>query len=171
MRRLQSLKWRRASGYVGGVSLLLLGAYLRFFVFLKFGSGALLVYAAAGAGALLLGVGRESSRAIKADGLPNGAKSLRRTGGHDWTSVSAAIDVVSVGQRTEETCYGERILGYLATLTYFYRNPDLQMGEYSRMFDAENDAQTWAASNKGRTVMVHVDPRNPSKSVLRMEDL
>ena len=41
-------------GYIGGVSLILLGAYLRFFVFFKFSPGALLVYAAGGAGALLL---------------------------------------------------------------------------------------------------------------------
>lgn len=91
--------------------------------------------------------------------------------GRDWTSVSAVIDVVSVVPQTQQTRYGERIVGYLATLTYFYRNPELQMGEYSRMFDVEEDAQAWAASYKGRTVMVHVDPRDPSHSVLRKEEL
>ncbi len=91
--------------------------------------------------------------------------------GRDWTSVSAVIDVVSVVPQTQQTRYGERIVGYLATLAYFYRNPELQMGEYSRMFDVEEDAQAWAASYKGRTVMVHVDPRDPSHSVLRKEEL
>jgi len=72
---------------------------------------------------------------------------------------------------TEETRYGERIVGYAAALTYFYRNPELQMGEFSRMFDEEADAQAWVARYKGRTVIIHVDPRHPSRSVLRKEDL
>jgi Protein of unknown function (DUF3592) len=91
--------------------------------------------------------------------------------GRDWAIISALIDVVSTVVQTEQGRYGERVIGYLATLTYFYRNPDLQMGEYSRMFDDESEAQAWAASYKGRTVMVHVDPRDPSRSVLRKEDL
>jgi hypothetical protein len=91
--------------------------------------------------------------------------------GRDWTSVSAVIDVVSVVVQTEQARGGEQIVGYVATLTYFYRNPELQMGEYSHMLDSESDAQTWAASYKGRNVMVHVDPRDPSKSVLRKEEL
>lgn len=91
--------------------------------------------------------------------------------GRDWAAVSAIIDVISVIPHMVETRYDERVMGYIATLTYFYRNPDLQMGEYSRMFDEENDAQVWAASYKGRTVMVHIDPRDPTNSVLRKEDL
>lgn len=91
--------------------------------------------------------------------------------GRDWAPVSAVIDVVSVVVQTEQGRYGERVVGYLATLTYFYRNPELQMGEHSRMFDKEEDGQAWAASYKGRTVMVHVDPRDPSHSVLRKEEL
>jgi hypothetical protein len=91
--------------------------------------------------------------------------------GRDWTSISAAIDVVSIVVQTEQGRYGERVIGYLATLTYFYRNPELQMGEYCRMFDQEAEAQDWAASYKGRAVMVHVDPRDPSHSVLRKEEL
>jgi hypothetical protein len=73
--------------------------------------------------------------------------------------------------QTEQGRYGERIVGYLATLTYFYRNPELQMGEYSRMFDEEKEAQDWVAPYKGRPVIVHVDPRDPSQSVLRKEEL
>jgi hypothetical protein len=91
--------------------------------------------------------------------------------GRDWATISALIDVVSTVVQTEQGRYGERVIGYLATLTYFYHNPDLQMGEYSRMFDLESEAQAWAASYKGKTVMVHVDPRDPSRSVLRKEDL
>jgi hypothetical protein len=92
--------------------------------------------------------------------------------GRDWAPVSVVIDVVSVIEQTEQNRYGdEYIVGYLATLTYFYRYPELQMGEYSRMFDDEQDAQAWAASYKGRAVMVHVDPRDPSHSVLRKEEL
>ena len=91
--------------------------------------------------------------------------------GRDWPPVLAVVDVVSVVVQTERGRYGERVIGYLATLTYFYRNPELQMGEYSRMFDEEAEAQAWAASYKGRTVTVHVDPRVISRSVLRKEEL
>ncbi|MGD0894375.1 MAG: hypothetical protein ABR923_22875 [Terracidiphilus sp.] len=91
--------------------------------------------------------------------------------GREWARVSAVIDVVSVVKQTEQTRYGERVIGYEATLTYFYRNPELQMGEYSRMFDEEGEAQAWAASYKARSVMVHVDPRDGAKSVLRKEEL
>jgi hypothetical protein len=91
--------------------------------------------------------------------------------GLHWAATSAVIDVVSVVEQTAQGRYGEYVVGYLATLTYFYRNPELQTGDYSRMFNEEADAQAWAASYKGRNVMVHVDPRDPSNSVLRKEEL
>lgn len=91
--------------------------------------------------------------------------------GRDWARISAVIDVVSVVKQTEQRRGGEYVVGYLATLTYFYRNPELQMGEYSRLLDEEDDANSWAESYKGRTVMVNVDPRNPANSVLRKEEL
>ncbi len=93
--------------------------------------------------------------------------------GRDWTRVSALIDVVSVAQQTMQSRYvnQEQTIGYLATLTYFYRNPELQIGEYSRMFNQESDAQARAMSYKGRSVMVHVDPRDPSRSVLSKDEL
>ena len=91
--------------------------------------------------------------------------------GRDWTAVSAVIDVVSIVQQTVQSDHGEHVIGYLATLTYFYRKPDLQMGEYSRMFDEETGAQAWTASYKSCAVMVHVNPRDPSHSVLRREEL
>ena len=86
-------------------------------------------------------------------------------------TVSAVIEVVTVTKQTEQGRYGERVIGYLATLTYFYRNPELQMGEYSQMFNGEEEARNWMASYKGRSVMVHVDPRDPTHSVLRKEEL
>jgi hypothetical protein len=91
--------------------------------------------------------------------------------GKEWTLFPAVIDVVSVVVQTEQTRGGEHIIGYLATLDYFYRNPDLQVGEYCRMFDIEDKAKAWADSLKGRNVMVHVDPGDPSHSVLREDDL
>jgi hypothetical protein len=90
--------------------------------------------------------------------------------GRDWVTISAVVDVVSVlPQRTRDGV----VIGYLATLTYFYRNPELQVGEYSRVFgrDDKAGAEAWASSCKGRTVMVHVDPRDPARSVLRKEEV
>jgi hypothetical protein len=91
--------------------------------------------------------------------------------GKDWGPISAVIDVVSVVEQTEQTRGGERTIGYLATLTYFYRNPDLQMGEYCKMFDMEAEANQWVGQLKGRNLMIHVDPRDPSSSVLRPKEL
>jgi len=92
--------------------------------------------------------------------------------GRDWGLISAVVDVVSVEEQKEQTRYGgEYTIGYLATLTYFYRNPELQTGDYCRTFSAEQEAQSWAASYKGRNILVHVDPRDPTRSVLRKEDL
>lgn len=98
--------------------------------------------------------------------------------GRDWPTISALVDIVTVvpqsGPLVPESGQarrGECADGYLATLTYFYRNPDLQTGDYCRVFDSEGEARAWATSFKGRTVLVHVDPRNPSRSVLRTEEL
>lgn len=96
---------------------------------------------------------------------------LREIRGRDWIVIAATIDVVSVVEQIEHSRSEEIVATYLATLTYFYRNPELQMGEYSRMFDDEDAAQAWTASYKGSTVMVHVDPYDPSHSVLRKEAL
>ena len=95
---------------------------------------------------------------------------LRGVRGRDWAMVPAVIDVVSVvpemGGRS-----GQEVVGYLATLTYFYRNPELQSGDFSRMCGSEEEAKAWGESYKGKTVMVHVDPRDASRSVLRKEEL
>ncbi|HLY41506.1 MAG TPA: DUF3592 domain-containing protein [Terracidiphilus sp.] len=92
---------------------------------------------------------------------------IKRTRGRRWPTVSANIDIVSVADVTDDARYPS----YLATLTYLYRNPEQQMGDYSRRFGNKDDAQVWANSYKGETVKVHVDPRDPTRSVLREEDL
>lgn len=99
---------------------------------------------------------------------------IRRTRGRNWPTVSAVIDLVSVAFMedslpTQRDGSGDRY--YLATLTYTYKNPEEQIGEYSRSFGDKSEAQAWANSYKGETVKVHVDPRDPTRSVLREEDL
>jgi len=99
---------------------------------------------------------------------------IERTRGRNWPTVSAVIDVVGVtvvegkGISSAAVHYWPT---YLATLTYSYRNPEEQMGDYSREFAKKEDAEAWANSYKGETVKVHVDPRDPTRSVLRKEDL
>ena len=92
--------------------------------------------------------------------------------GRNWPTISTTIDIVTVVRQADQSGRAE-IFSYLATLTYFYRNPDLQTGEYCRIFhgDEEADAPAWADSYKGSTVMIHVDPRDPTRSVLRSEEL
>lgn len=89
----------------------------------------------------------------------------------DWTTLPATIDVVSISEQIGDRGRGEQTTRYLATLTYFYRNPELQMGEYSRLFTYKVEADAWSAPYKGKTVVVHIDPRDNSRSVLRKEDL
>jgi hypothetical protein len=90
--------------------------------------------------------------------------------GRNWPTVSAIIDLVSVQKRVQSTGKGD-IVTYVALLTYVYRNPDLQTGDYDKSFDVEEEARAWANSYKGCTVIVHVDPRNPARSALRADDL
>lgn len=90
--------------------------------------------------------------------------------GRDWPTVPATIDFASVQQRVESTGKTEIVM-WVALLTYVYRNPDLQTGDFDKSFYDQDGATAWANSLKGRTVMVHVDPRDPANSVLRTEDL
>ncbi|HTW47535.1 MAG TPA: hypothetical protein VMD92_06290, partial [Acidobacteriaceae bacterium] len=53
--------------------------------------------------------------------------------GAEWPTVPAIIDIVNVVEQRGGK--GGGIVGYLAMLTYFYRNPELQTGEFCRMFD------------------------------------
>jgi Protein of unknown function (DUF3592) len=102
---------------------------------------------------------------------------IERTRSRNWPTVSAVVDIASVAYCEPG---GSPILYfkassynpyYKATLTYSYHNPEEQMGDYSRSFAKKEDAEAWANSYKGETVKVHVDPRDPTRSVLREEDL
>lgn len=99
---------------------------------------------------------------------------IQRNRGRNWPTVSAVIDIASVTFVKDDFLplkADANIPYYLATLTYTYRNPELQMGEYSRRFGDEDEARSWADSYKGSTITVHVDPLDPTRSVLRREDL
>ena len=99
---------------------------------------------------------------------------IERTRGRNWPTVSAVIDIVSVAHIEDDSLSPKADLddsSYKATLTYTYNNPEQQMGDYSRSFGDKDEAQAWANSYKGETVKVHVDPRDPTRSVLREEDL
>jgi len=99
---------------------------------------------------------------------------VRRTRGRKWPTVSAVVDVVSVAFFEDNPIGFNASIDfsyYLATLTYVYQYPEQQMGDYKRRFGNEDDAKAWANSYKGETVKVHVDPRDPTHSVLREEDL
>ena len=99
---------------------------------------------------------------------------VKRTRGRSWPTVSAVIDDVSVtpvgGNGISSLAVRDRPY-YKANLTYTYNNPEQQTGEYSRDFAGEDDAKAWANSYKGETVKAHVDPNDPTRSVLREEDL
>jgi hypothetical protein len=79
----------------------------------------------------------------------------------NWPTLTATIEVPTV--------IGGSISGkglFFGTLTYFYRNPELQMGEYRRVFTSKARAKAWVKQFKNRTVLVHVNPCDPADSVL-----
>ncbi len=101
-------------------------------------------------------------------------KWIKRTRARNWPTASAVVDIVSVALFKDDilpTNANSYHPYYQATLTYIYQYPERQMGDYSRRFGNEDDAKAWANSYKGETVKVHVDPRDPTRSVLREEDL
>jgi hypothetical protein len=87
--------------------------------------------------------------------------------GNFWPTVAATVDLATVAKRMD----GEKKPFWLVTLSYFYRQPELQMGEYEREFQVESEARQWASQFKGRLVTVHVNPANNSDSVLLDGDL
>lgn len=86
-----------------------------------------------------------------------------------WPVLPAVIDVVSVVERIVSEKHSGRV--YFGTLTYFYRNPELQMGEFERVFPSRAEARQWVDQFKGRSVLVHVNPADSTDSVLRRVDL
>ena len=98
----------------------------------------------------------------------------KRTHGRNWPTVSAVIDAVGVSvveSKLPSSGAVHNWPSYLATLTYSYHNPEEQRGDYKRSFGNEDEAKAWANSYEGETVKVHVDPRDPTRSVLGEEDL
>jgi hypothetical protein len=90
----------------------------------------------------------------------------------NWPTFAAVIDRVVV-KKQDNTGPGKHTsyTTYVTFLTYVYHCPELQTGSYDRSFVSEEYAQAWANSLKGCSVMVRVDPRNPSRSVLLKEDI
>jgi hypothetical protein len=88
-------------------------------------------------------------------------QAARERNARNWPTLTATIEVISVagGILSEKGLFA-------ATLTYFYRNPELQMGEYQRAFTTKASAKAWVTQFKNRTVLVHVNPADPSNSVL-----
>jgi len=94
-------------------------------------------------------------------------KQERARAAPNWPTVTATIEVPAVVQQvTPETSHQ-----FVASLTYFYRNPELQMGEYRRSFATKEQAKQWSAQFKGRTVLVHVNPSDATESVLLERDI
>ena len=103
-------------------------------------------------------------------------KWIERIRYRNWPTVSAVVDLVSVAYCEPDSLIPPMKSStnnpyYQATLTYIYRYPEEQMGDYSRIFCDKGEAESWANSYKGEIVNAHVDPRDPTRSVLREEDL
>jgi len=94
-------------------------------------------------------------------------KRIERTRSRKWPTTSATVNLVSIADVTDNAS----VPSYRATLTYVYRNPEEQMGDYSRDFGSKDEANAWANSYKGETVKVYVNPRDPTRSFLWEEDL
>jgi len=88
----------------------------------------------------------------------------------NWPAIAATIDDFTVVEDDIPGRYRSSTV-YEVTLQYVFRNPEIEIGEYRRVFSDRDEAEAWANSFKGCTVMVHVDPKDPSNSVLRKEDL
>ena len=82
--------------------------------------------------------------------------------------MTATIEIVSV---VEGSPQGQEEKEYDAVLSYFYRSPELQDGEFRRAFALREAAWIWVNQYKGITVPVHVNPANNAESFLLEEDL
>jgi len=91
--------------------------------------------------------------------------------GKNWPTVSATVESVDVAQDSKRRGEGYQGRNYVGTITYIYRNPEIQSGEFARSFITEDDARAWAESYRDSKVTVRVNPRDPSQSIVREEDV
>jgi hypothetical protein len=84
-----------------------------------------------------------------------------------WPTVAATVDVTTVAKRSD----ADKKVFWVATLTYFYRLPDLYVGDYEREFQVESEARQWVSQFKNRLVTVRVNPAKSSESMLLDSDL
>jgi hypothetical protein len=84
-----------------------------------------------------------------------------------WPAVTAKVEVVSAVPKfeTNQKAY------YSGVLTYFYHHPELETGEFERPFMNQSEAREWAEGYKGRSVLIHVNPRDASESYLLQSEL
>lgn len=114
---------------------------------------------------------------VAVNSWPDMVKRWEEKRARGWPTVPAVIDLVTTATwEQDEPLAGGGVPSpptyeRKALLTYSYRNPDPQSGDYSRSFGSDEDAQDWADLCKGLRVVVHVDPRDPTRSVLRGEDI
>ncbi len=91
----------------------------------------------------------------------------RKRAAVNWPTITATIEVPAVVQHVAAKDKHPNIVA----LQYFYRNPELQMGEFRRSFATKEQAKQWGAQFKGRTVPVHVNPNDPTDSELLESDI
>jgi hypothetical protein len=121
---------------------------------------------------VLIGLGQ-----VRTNSWPDMVNWAKEKWARDWPTVPAVIDLVTTTTWQEETplAGGGVPSGpyyvHKALLTYSYSNPEPQSGDFSRSLGTEDEAKEWADSCKGLKVMVRVDPRDPTRSVLRPEDI
>ena len=88
-------------------------------------------------------------------------KWIKRTRGRNWPTISAVIDIISVAFIPDDSIPSPSVptdnSGYLATLTYVYRNPELQMGDYSRRFAKEDAIRPARRRPLGGAVIARID--------------
>ena len=120
---------------------------------------------------IILGLLATAVAVLVAGGWVIAKERIKRTRSSNWPIVPAVVSIVSVAYYPADGI--SKADGYYnATLTYTYHYPDEQMGDYSRSFAGNKEnAEAWANSYKGETIKVHVDPRDPTRSMLREEDL
>lgn len=98
-------------------------------------------------------------------------RKLRRTAkerkARRWPVFYATVQVAIVAESNPTS----KVKSYKGWLTYFYKNPEMQMGELEKYFRSKARAQHWVEQFRGRQVVVHVNPEDPSDSMLLESDL